>query len=187
MNTSCPPSPAPSASRGFPAARGRGLAFSPPARWPSSECWLSVADEALRAAHVAQCGAMVLKDRTRYRDVARFLSRRAEMLTQLIDSLAMECRCEDHLRHMNEEEVLAEFSESEERLSTKVRALLASSGHKLQLVKLLEQECILSQASKTRIKLALLEEPVAGYQSPPGTAPDVTAVAGGAEQLPHRV
>jgi hypothetical protein len=103
---------------------------------------------------------MTLRDRPGYQDLARFLSRRTEMLTQLIESLAVGSRCEDQLRHLNEREVLTVISESEERLSAKVRTLLASSGHKLQLVKLLEQECILSQASRTRIKLALLEEPV---------------------------
>ncbi len=188
MNTSCPPTHAPSASRGAPAPRGRSLPLPPSPPWPFGEGWLSVADEALRATHVAHCGAMTLKDRPRYRDVARFLSRRAEMLTQLIDSLTVESRCEDHLRHMNAEELLTALSESEERLSTKVRALLATSGHKLQLVKLLEQECILSQASRTRIKLALLEDQVAEKHAvPPGPSPDVTGAAGGAEQLPHRI
>ena len=149
MNTSCPPALEP--VRAAPSTRGPSHTFSRPAPSPSGESWLAVADEGLRATHVAHCGAMTLKDRPRYRDVARFLSRRAEMLTQLIDSLTVESRCEDHLRHMNAEELLTALSESEERLSTKVRALLATSGHKLQLVKLLEQECILSQASRTRI------------------------------------
>jgi BMFP domain-containing protein YqiC len=183
MNSNGPPSRAP-VSRGAPAARGRRFTFTSPVRWPAGEGWMAVADEALRAAHVAHCGAMTLKDRPHYRDVARFLSRRAEMLTQLIESLAVESRCEDHLRHMKEDEVLSELTESEERLSAKVRAMLASGGHRLQLVKLLEQECILSQASRTRIKLALLEEQVAGNH-PGGANPGGTAAEDHTEPPPR--
>ncbi len=135
--------------------------FPRPVHWPSVEGWLPVAEEALRTAHAAHCGAMALKDRPLHRDAVRFLTRRAEMLAHLIDSLAMESRCEDHLRRMTEEEVLTGLSEAEERLTAKVRSLLATRGLKLQIVKLLEQECILSQASRTQIKLAQMAQKAA--------------------------
>ncbi len=111
---------------------------------------------------------MALKDRPLHRDAVRFLTRRAEMLAHLIDSLAMESRCEDHLRRMTEEEVLTGLSEAEERLTAKVRSLRATRGLALQIVKLLEQECILSQASRTQIKLAQMEQKA--------TAPEPVAV-----------
>lgn len=151
----------PRESRRSSASRERPPGFPRPVNWPSVEGWLPVADEALRVAHAAHCGAMALKDRPLHRDAARFLARRAEMLAHLIDSLAMDSRCEDDLHQMTEDEVLAGLSEAEERLSAKVRSFLSSRGLKQQVVKLLEQECILSQASRAQIKLAQMEQKAA--------------------------
>ena len=157
MRTISIPSNAPPGPRSSDASRERTLPYCQPVQWPSVEGWLPVADEALRVAHAAHCGAMALKGRSLQRDASRFLTRRAEMLAHLIDSLAIESRCEDNLREMSEEEVLTGLAEAEERLSAKVRSLLATRGLKLQVVKLLEQECIFSQAIRTQIKLAQME------------------------------
>jgi len=141
--------------------RERPRPFVRPVQWPSVEGWLPVAEEALRVAHAAYCGAVALKNRPRHEHVAHFLLRRAEMLSQLVESLAVESRCEDNLLKMSEEAVLTGLSEAEEGLSAKVRSLLARHGLKLQMVKLVEQECILGQASRTQIKLAQMEQAAA--------------------------
>src|SRR6187549_287514 len=109
---SVPPTP-PQEARTSCASRGRPQTFPRLVHWPSVEGWLPVADEALRVAHAAHCGAMALNDRPLHRDAVRFLTRRAEMLAHLIDSLAMESRCEDNLRQMSEDEVLTALSEAE--------------------------------------------------------------------------
>ena len=154
-----PASPqAPTARAGSCAPRARLGPFQRPVQWPSVEGWLPVAEEALRVAHAAYCGAVALKNRPRHEHVAHFLLRRAEMLSQLVESLAVESRCEDNLLKMSDEAVLTGLSEAEEGLSAKVRSLIARHGLKLQMVKLLEQECILGQASRTQIKLAQLEQ-----------------------------
>lgn len=166
MVTSPASSQAPAARTNSGAPRARIHPFLRPVQWPSVEGWLPVADEALRVAHAAYCGAIALKDRPRQEHAAHFLLRRAEMLSHLAESLAVESRCEDNLRKMSEEEVLTGLSEAEESLSMKVKALLARSGLKLQLVKLLEQECILGQASRTQIKLAQLDQAAANQSRP---------------------
>lgn len=161
MVSSPVPPQAPSVRGNSCAPRERPRSFFRPVQWPSVEGWIPVADEALRVAHAAYCGAVALKNRPRHDHVAHFLLRRAEMLSHLVEALSVESRCEDNLRKMSDEEVLAGLSEAEEGLSAKVRSLLARHGLKLQIVKLLEQECILGQASRTQIKLAQMEQAAA--------------------------
>lgn len=151
------PSTAPPAPGNSGAPRERTNPNHRSIQWPSIDGWLPVAYEALRVAHAAHCGAMALKGRSLHLDASRFLTRRAETLAHLIDALAIESRCEDNLREMDEAEVLTGLAEAEEQLSTKIRNLLATRGLKLQVVKLLEQECIFSQAIRAQIKLAQME------------------------------
>ena len=127
-----------------------------PVRWPSADGWLPVAREAVRAAHAAHCAATVLQGKSS-EDAAQFLTRRAGMLLQLLESLITESRCEDRLRHMSCDDVLQGMKQAEEQLLAKVQQLLAGPGLKLQMAKLLEHESLIGQASLARIQLALME------------------------------
>jgi len=128
-----------------------------PVRWPSAEGWLAVAQETVRAAHAAHCAAVVLKGKPLYEDVARFLTRRADMLLQLLESLITESRCEDRLGRMSCAEVLEGMKHAEEQLHGKVKNLLAAAGLKLQMAKLLEHESLIGQASLAQVQIALME------------------------------
>ena len=106
------PSTAPPAPGNSGAPRERTNPNHRSIQWPSIDGWLPVAYEALRVAHAAHCGAMALKGRSLHLDASRFLTRRAETLAHLIDALAIESRCEDNLREMDEAEVLTGLADA---------------------------------------------------------------------------
>jgi hypothetical protein len=141
--------------------RKDGSACALPVRWPPAEGWLPVAQEAVRTAHAAHCAALLLKGTGMYEDAARFLARRSGMLLQLLDSLVLESRCEDHVRHLPCEGVLDVVKHAEEQLLGKVKQMLSLPGLKLQIAKLLEHESVMSQASLAQIQLALMERELA--------------------------
>lgn len=141
--------------------RGRKSIIAPGGvliKWPAVDGWLAVADEAVRTAYASHCAALALEQHAEYQDIAHFLKRRADMLLKLVDTLAAESRCEDRIRAMNVEDVLTGMKQAEERLSGRVKNLLAAKGQKLPMVKLLEQEYFFSQASQAQLKLAQMEK-----------------------------
>ena len=113
-----------------------------------------MADAAIRAAHAAHCAAAALSQRPVHRDTARFLDRRVEVLLRLADTLAGASRCESRLHQMDSSQILAGMIEAEDDLLATVRSLLSKGGLKLEIIKLLEEECLLGQASKAHLRLA---------------------------------
>jgi hypothetical protein len=128
-----------------------------PRQWPGAEAWLTVVDEAVRAAHAAHCVALALKGRPHLEDTMRFLMRRAEMLLRFVESLVTESRCGDRFREMSTEELLHGMKHIETSLTAKVRHLMNRAGQREQMAKLLENEALIGQISQTRIQLALME------------------------------
>ncbi len=128
-----------------------------PGPWPSAETWLPVADVAMRASHAAHCVAAALRGRPQFEDTVRFLTRRAEMLLRFVEALIMENRCEERFRQMTGTDLVDGMKATEAELTDKVKELLIRPGLKLQMVKLLENEALLGQISRTRLQLALME------------------------------
>jgi hypothetical protein len=126
-----------------------------------------VAEEAVRAAHAAHCAALALRGKAAYEETARFLVRRAAMLLALTESLVTESRCEERLRMLACQEVLEGMKQAEEQLLNKVKLLLSRTGVKLQMVKLLEQEALISRASLARLQLALMQPEQGGAKHEP--------------------
>jgi hypothetical protein len=125
-------------------------------RWPAV-AWLPLALEAVRTAHAAHCTAIALKENPAFDDVARFLTRRTDMLLQLLATLIIENPCEERLRQMTCAEALESMKQTEEQLQGRVKALLAAAGHKRPMARLLELESLIGQASLAQLQLALME------------------------------
>jgi hypothetical protein len=125
-------------------------------RWPA-DVWLPLALDAVRAAHAAHCAAVAFRDNPAFKDVARFLARRTDMLLQLLVSLITENRCEERLRQLTSAEALESMKQAEEQLHRRVKSLLAAAGLKRPLARLLELESPIGQASLAQLQLALME------------------------------
>ena len=120
--------------------------------------WLGVADEAVRTACACRCAAAALEPHEQFHDIVEFLRRRAGMLLRLVDTLASGTPCEDRIRALQPADVLSGMIRAEERLGGRVKHLLTSRGFAPSLVKMLEQEYILSQTSHAQIRLAQMEK-----------------------------